>query len=116
MWNDETPAAAEQGQYLPLEQTVGDDIAQIECPAPAQPLGPGQSARLRVSLPRRQRGGVREQPGFPLVYFDERRKPTLVGHVEGESAVYGHTAGGALLVLILFSSSTRPSAIFLDST
>lgn len=50
MWNDETPAAAEQGQYLPLEQTVGDDIAQIECPAPAQPLGPGQSARLRVSL------------------------------------------------------------------
>ena len=115
MWNDETPAAAEQGQYLPLEQTVGDDIAQIECPAPAQPLGPGQSARLRVSLGGSE-GAFSEQPGFPLVYFDERRKPTLVGHVEGESAVYGHTAGGALLVLILFSSSTRPSAIFLDST
>ena len=46
-WNNEDAVEAE---YIQQDQTLGDDISHIECPAPRFPLAPGATARVRVSL------------------------------------------------------------------
>ena len=96
IWNDQPPVA---GEYLDSAQRSGDRWSEIMCDPPQSDHQSGDIVHLRVSITEPSEDLLSAAPGVPLVFFDRRRKPQLLGHAEG-SALYGSVAGGSMLLLL----------------